>query len=370
VTAPDPGRLSAGSDRRPDVEATHRAYGAYSATVATIAAIEGDEPPDGGGSRSSRHQQAAYEGPVRRFVRRYGWRAYALPLLAVVTVVALTTAGEHDHGTSASPRTAPGGGVLTSSGPAGGTVSAPPTATGDQALKTDNPGADSLNTVLQSDALPAGGSYTAKGAGTFTVLPGSGPVIGTGTVRHYTIEVENGITGIDLTAFATTVQAVLSDSRSWTAGAGVALQRVASGPVSFHVTLTSSMTVRTLCGYEIPIETSCFAPAGQNGSQVNRVVLNDARWVRGDAAYIGDLAEYRIYMVNHESGHALGHLHAHNCLSNGLAPAMMQQTIGLKAANGQICQANPWPYPPGAANAPGVEAPDSQVNNEFNLQNE
>jgi hypothetical protein len=48
----------------------------------------------------------------------------------------------------------------------------------------------------------------------------------------------------------------------------------------------------------------------------------------------------------------------------------MQQTIGLKAANGQICQANPWPYPPGATNAPGIEAPDSQVNNEFNLQNE
>ena len=43
---------------------------------------------------------------------------------------------------------------------------------------------------------------------------------------------------------------------------------------------------------------------------MNRVVLNDSRWVRGDAAYIGDLAEYRIYMINHETGHALGHLHA------------------------------------------------------------
>jgi hypothetical protein len=49
---------------------------------------------------------------------------------------------------------------------------------------------------------------------------------------------------------------------------------------------------------------------------------------------------------------------------------MMQQTIGLKSTTGQLCSANPWPYPPGATNAPGTEAPDTPVNNEFNLQNE
>ena len=64
-----------------------------------------------------------------------------------------------------------------------------------------------------------------------------------------------------------------------------------------------------------------------------------------------------MYMVNHETGHALGHSHAHACLKNGLAPVMMQQTISLKAANGKICQANPWPYPPGATDAPGASSP-------------
>ncbi len=75
-------------------------------------------------------------------------------------------------------------------------------------------------------------------------------------------------------------------------------------------------------------------------------------------------------MINHEDGHALGHLHAHQCLSGGIAPVMMQQTIGLKNTTGTFCQANPWPYPPGAADAPGVEAPDTPVNNQFNLQNQ
>ena len=97
-------------------------------------------------------------------------------------------------------------------------------------------------------------------------------------------------------------------------------------------------------------------PGRQRRGCVNRVVLNDARWVRGDAAYVGDLAAYRIYMINHEDGHALGHEHAHECLPGGLAPVMMQQTFGLRsAATGKLCQANPWPYPPGATGAPGAE---------------
>jgi hypothetical protein len=199
------------------------------------------------------------------------------------------------------------------------------------------------------------------------VLKGTTKVMGkSGQLYHYDIEVENGITGIDLTTFADLVDATLADPRSWT-GHGVRLQRVDSGPVDFHVTLTSMMTVRQLCGYEIHIETSCYIPAGDT-SPVNRVVIDDARWVRGDAAYIGDITAYREYMINHEDGHAIGHEHAHQCLSNGLAPAMMQQTIGLvDAKTGAMCQANPWPYPAGAKDAPGAEAADTPQNSEFQI---
>ncbi len=289
-----------------------------------------------------------------------------MPLLVVVTVVAVTTS---THG--ASPKaTSAGAAVVSSSSQSRSGTSAPPTAVGTQQLKSDDPAAGSLNSALASDALPAGDPYTQAGNGNYSVIPGTGPVVGTGTLYRYTIEVEGGITGIDLTAFASTVEQVLSDPESWTAGKNVALQRVDSGSVDFHITLTSSMTVRKLCGYDIPIETSCYAPKGQNGSKVDRVVLNNSRWVRGDAAYIGDLATYREYMINHETGHALGHEHAHQCLADGLAPAMMQQTIGLKSTTGQLCMANPWPYPTGATDAPGAESADTPINNEFNLQNE
>ena len=314
------------------------------------------------GVASFSNDESPISDSVRGFTRRWGWRAYALPILVVVTVLALMTAKDPSAGErvpTADSASQPASGA--------GGPTAPPTAS-NTTLKSD---AASNEIPLSALALPPGASYTAKGDGTYRVIKGTTPVFGhssSGKVWTYDIEVENGVTGIDLTQFADLVDTTLADPRSWS-GHGVALQRVDSGVPDFRVSLTSSITVRKWCGYTIKIETSCYAAAGSvSGLNVNRVVLNDSRWVRGSPAYIGDLDAYRMYMINHEDGHALGHMHAHSCLSNGLAPAMMQQTIGLKTPSGQICEANPWPYPPGATDAPGVEAPDTRQNNEYYLQ--
>jgi len=276
-----------------------------------------------------------------RFASRYGWRAYALPLLAVVTVLALVTT------TNGSVRAAVDDQV-TGGSPAQ-RAAAPPRAASTAQLKVDTPGSNAVTSAMSSTQLPPGPKYTTTGAGTFRRIPGSSPVIGRGTLFRFDVEVENGIQGVDLAQFASVVMSSLSDHRSWTGTGQLALQRVASGAVDFHVALTSSMTVRRFCGYDLPIETSCFDASHR------LVVLNVARWVRGAQVYASDLATYRIYAVNHEVGHALGHNHAHDCLKNGLAPAMMQQTIGSRTASGRICQANPWPYPPGVPDAPGAE---------------
>lgn len=298
---------------------------------------------------------------LRDFARRYGWRAYALPVLVVITVLALITTG----GGNRKPNTSPG--PVAGAGARPG----PPTASGDIPLKSDQPGSGARNTVLSAAALPAGAEYTKTGRGTFRVLAGHSPVVGSGTVRKYSVEIENGVSGVDLSKFSSQVQSVLSDARSWAGHGGVALQRVDTGSPDFHVALVSSMTVRSLCGYDIPIETSCFVPSGTAGSDVNRVVINVARWVRGDAAYVGDLNAYRIYVINHEDGHALGHRHAHQCLPSGLAPVMMQQTLGLRsAATHKMCEANPWPYPKDGAGAPGAEQADTPQNTEIALKND
>jgi hypothetical protein len=286
---------------------------------------------------------------IRAFVARYGWRAYALPILTIVTVVTLVTIAAPSR--RAQPPAASAARPTSHAHAAPGSDSS--------VLKSDQGGgANILNEALASDVLPAGPAYTVRGDGTFRVLPGRTRVVGTGTLHRYTVEVENGVTGVDLAAFARLVDRVLDDPRSWSGHhSGIALQRVDSGPVDFHFTLASSMTVRSLCGYEQRIETSCWAP--DKGA---RVVENVARWVRGAVSYIGDLDAYHEYVINHETGHALGHMHSHVCLSNGLAPVMMQQTIGLKSVRGKICQANPWPYPPGVTNGLGAEAPDTPQN--------
>lgn len=168
----------------------------------------------------------------------------------------------------------------------------------------------------------------AGGTGDLVVVPGTSAVHGTGRVRRFIVEVEQGL-AVDPVTFAATVEQVLFDARGW-AGT-MAFQRVSSGPVAFRVTLASPRTTDRLCR---PLDTggiySCW-----NGA---RAVLNAMRWVDGAASYRGDLASYRTYMVNHEVGHGLGHGHRMTCGPGGLAPVMMQQTKSLYG-----CRRNPWP---------------------------
>jgi hypothetical protein len=270
------------------------------------------------------------------FVRRHGWRAFALPILVVITVIALTSRVGPGNDHSAGPAAGTG----SSSSPAGGSAHAP---SGTSRVKVDSgSGAE----VLPGDALPPGPAYTTEGKGTFTILKGVTNPVGHGRLVTYAIEVEDGVTGVDTGEFQRLVVDTLSDARSWTGGGNVALQRVDWPDADVRVALTSSMTVRQICGYAQKIETSCQ----QEWHGLNQVNLNVARWVRGDVQFGQDLGAYRHYMINHEFGHALGHTHSVVCLPNGLAPVMMQQTITLRENEGtgpKICQPNSWPYPAG-----------------------
>ncbi|HEV2886047.1 MAG TPA: DUF3152 domain-containing protein [Jatrophihabitans sp.] len=305
----------------------------------------------------------------RAFAGRYGWRAYALPALAVVSVLAIFNIGSHrDHpparaagsvqpplSTVASTPVAPSSRPAVSS-------SSRSAAASSQRTSSSAP-ASSPAVRVPSWQLPAGPAYSFSASGTFSTLPGTSGVLGKGQLYRFSIDVENGVTGTDSKSFATAVMAALSDQRSWIGSGRVALQRVDSGPVDFRITLAAPTTVRRMCGYSLRIETSC------NAGSEGRVVLNVSRWVRGAQVFAGDLADYHRYAVNHEVGHALGHNHAHNCLGNGLAPAMMQQSIGTRTASGQACRPNPWPFPPGASDAPGAEQVGDAADAEFFRRN-
>ncbi len=165
--------------------------------------------------------------------------------------------------------------------------------------------------------------------GTVSVVRSDGAKAGVGPVRTFTIEIEDGL-AIDGQCFATEVQRILFDDRSWIGTGEVTWQRVGTD-ADTRVILASPSTTDQLC---LPFQTngifSCTI-------EQQRTVLNVNRWRSGAEDFLSiDL--YRVYLINHEIGHALRHNHV-GCPGAGLpAPVMMQQTKSVES-----CVANPWP---------------------------
>jgi hypothetical protein len=162
--------------------------------------------------------------------------------------------------------------------------------------------------------------------GELVVVPGRSRAFGRGDVLRFSVEIEGGLR-VRRAKVAARVTTVLADPRSW----GLAVRRVSSGPTDVRVILARPATTDRLCA---PLQTNGLFSCAQS----DRVVLNAARWLGGAKPYGRALRRYRVYMVNHEIGHVLGHGHA-GCSGTGrAAPVMMQQTKGLGG-----CRPNPWP---------------------------
>ena len=333
-------------------------------------------------------------------MHHYGWRAYALPVLVAITVIAVvrlaspgpaspgsdlagsgpvSSPAEQPQQQSAQPPvtelTTVQVTVTPSSQPTTVTVKQPPvTTTVDNQLTTISPppiitAIDPNGTFgnLPAGQLPPGMDFAKTGEGTWHVVPGTSPAVGVGT-KHvtYTVDVEDGIENAsDDQAFAASVVATLSDSRSWVGSGDITMQRIDKGTPDFRVSLTSQMTVRQPqnCGWDVPLEASCYNQAD------GRVFINDARWARGAVSFNGDLGSYRVYAINHEVGHALGNHHEPCGQNGGLAPVMMQQSWstsdddlnlidpqGPVPADDKVCKYNPFPYPRGGPAAAAIAA--------------
>ena len=306
---------------------------------------------DSGRVRSNRDERRRWRKQtwLGRFVSTYGWRAYALPVLVVLTVVVMyqTITGTP---TASEPMEE-------------GPVQGPPTigAVSTAIIGAPPKGLTQFDANLPTGILPDGGPFTEAGAKTWHIVPGTTPQVGQGTAKvfTYTVEVEDGV---DTTTFggddgfARMVSETLANPKSWTHNPQFAFTRIDSGEPDFRVSLSSPMTVREGCGYDIQLEASCYNPAYADGQP--RVFINEARWVRGAVPFQGDVGSYRQYLINHEVGHAIGYQRHESCPENGeLAPMMMQQTFSTTnndaarfdpetvKPDGKTCRFNPWPYP-------------------------
>lgn len=146
----------------------------------------------------------------------------------------------------------------------------------------------------------------------------------------YTVAVKGTVTA-DVDEFRTQVAETLNSPLGWSR-LGVRFDRVESDG-QFIVWLSEASQVPS------------FAPGGCDAivscSVGNNVIINETRWLNGSDAWNGaggSLRDYRHMVLNHETGHWLGHGHQFCSASGADAAVMQQQTIDM-----QGCKPNPWP---------------------------
>lgn len=159
-------------------------------------------------------------------------------------------------------------------------------------------------------------------------LSAPSPVSASKTVT-YDVTTRGAVTA-DLATFKAQAQQTLNDERGWSR-MGIQFTEVASG---------GQFTLVLAAAGEVPsFSSGCDS---QYSCAVGRyVIINQDRWLGATNSWNqagGSLRDYRHMVINHETGHWLGHGHESCPAAGQPAPVMQQQSINL-----QGCTFNPWP---------------------------
>ena len=133
-------------------------------------------------------------------------------------------------------------------------------------------------------------------------------------------------------AFGDLAEETYANPRGWRS-AGIAFKRVATGG-SFTLVLADA---DSMTSFGSPCSRTWSCRSGRY------VIINQTRWLHASTAWNRaglPLRLYRDMVVNHETGHWLGHSHRGCGGAGWSAPLMMQQSKGLDG-----CRFNPWPLP-------------------------
>jgi hypothetical protein len=185
-----------------------------------------------------------------------------------------------------------------------------------------------ITAVNQSEAVMAVHYAVNKQQPVEFVLAGQGA-----QVYHYCVAARGLDTSV-LGEYRQKLAAVYAHPRGWNNGGQAAFVYAESG-CDFTAWLSSAAEVVSFSPYICDNFYSCRV--GPN------VIVNYDRWMGATPSWNdagGQLEDYRVMVINHETGHWLGFGHR-NCPGAGQpAPLMQQQSIDL-----QGCKFNPWPTP-------------------------
>ena len=125
----------------------------------------------------------------------------------------------------------------------------------------------------------------------------------------------------------------INDERGWPR-AGATFVQGAEGNCDFNIVLSEAQYMTT---FSSGCSTEYSCRVGEN------VIINDDRWNGGTDAWLsagGNMARYRVMVINHEVGHRLGHTDNETpCAGAGQsAPLMQEQSMHLDG-----CTTNEYP---------------------------
>jgi hypothetical protein len=149
---------------------------------------------------------------------------------------------------------------------------------------------------------------------------------------QYHVETRGSVTA-DLNEFKSVVAATLNDSRGWSRLGVKFVEVPAGGELTAVLSEASQMTTFSETGCDMFV--SCTVG--------EYIIINQDRWLGGSKAWNAtgsSLDDYRRMVINHETGHWLGHGHLRCSQAGQPAGVMQQQTIDM-----QGCTPNPWPLP-------------------------
>jgi hypothetical protein len=179
-------------------------------------------------------------------------------------------------------------------------------------------------TVNQNEAVQAALYALSKSRPVTFVLAGQGA-----KVYRYCVSAR-GLSASVLEEYKQKLAATYGDPNGWNRG-GIALVYAESG-CDFTAWLSAPGSMTSFGGV---CDSYYSCRIGRN------VVVNYDRWMGATDPWNaagGSLEDYRVMVINHETGHWLGFGHR-NCSGAGQpAPVMQQQSIDL-----QGCKFNPWP---------------------------
>ena len=147
---------------------------------------------------------------------------------------------------------------------------------------------------------------------------------------NYGIRIEPSL-GLDPLCIKNLLFLILNNDLGWKNVANKSFQLTSAEDSDYIYIFASPDKTDELCA---PIETNSIYSCRNE----NNIVLNFFRWQEGAVDFKNDMETYRIYLINHETGHILGWGHVGCPKEGAVAPVMMQQSKGTDG-----CVAYGWP---------------------------